>query len=102
MALSSPERGLLIDLLVYTLDIEPNEPAEESVEAAWGKAIERRIEDVRSGRVKTIPEGQVIDRLRARWRDATAAETARWFKELDEFGPEPFGDGKELPPAPKK
>jgi putative addiction module component (TIGR02574 family) len=84
LVLSSYERGGLIDLLIYTLDIEPNEPAEEGLEAAWQEQIGRRIEDVRSGRVKTIPGEQVLARLRERQRDATAADTARWFTKLDE------------------
>jgi putative addiction module component (TIGR02574 family) len=99
MALSSHERGLLIDLLIATLD---NEPAEEGVEAAWQEEIDRRIEDVRSGRVKTIPGEQVLARARARLRNATAADTARWLAKLDEFGSEPFGGENGLPPTPKK
>ena len=67
LALSTQDRGLLIDLLIATLD---NEPAEEGVEAAWKEEIERRIEDVRSGRVKMIPAEQVLARARARLRDA--------------------------------
>jgi putative addiction module component (TIGR02574 family) len=102
LALSSYERGVLIDLLIYTLDIEPNEPAEEGVEAAWQEEIERRIEDVRSGRVKTIPLERVLARLRERRRAATTAGTASWFKKLDELGPEPFGDEEGTKPRPKK
>src|SRR5450755_4531535 len=80
LALSSYERGVLIDPLTYTtLDIEPNETAEEGVEAAWDEEIKRRVDDIRSGQVKTIPGEQVL------------AESARWFEKLDEFGPEPFG-----------
>ena len=99
LALSSQDRGLLIDLLIATLD---NGPAEEGVEAAWKEEIERRIEDVRSGRVKMIPAEQVLARARARLRDAKAADIARWFAELDEFRSEPFGVENGLPPAPKK
>jgi putative addiction module component (TIGR02574 family) len=102
LALSSYEGGVLIDLLIYTLDIELNEPAEEGVEAAWQGEIERRIEDVRSGRVKTTPAEQVLARARARLLDATVADTARWLEKLDEFRSEPFGGEKELPPTPKK
>jgi putative addiction module component (TIGR02574 family) len=66
LALSTQERGLLIDRLVETLD---NDPAEEGVEAAWDEEIKRRVEDIRSGRVKTIPGGQLLGRLKARQRD---------------------------------
>jgi putative addiction module component (TIGR02574 family) len=57
LTLSTQERGLLIDRLIETLD---NEPAEEGVEAAWGEEIKRRVDDIRSGRVKTIPGEQVL------------------------------------------
>jgi putative addiction module component (TIGR02574 family) len=67
MALSCEERGLLIDRLMETLD---DGPAEAGAEAAWDEEIKRRVEDIRSGRVKTIPGEQVMDRLRARRRNA--------------------------------
>jgi putative addiction module component (TIGR02574 family) len=66
MALSTQERGLLIDRLIASLD---EEPAEEGVEAAWDEEIKRRVEDIRTGRVKTIPGEQVLGRLKARLRN---------------------------------
>ena len=69
LALSSEERGQLIDRLVESLD---DEPAEEGVEAAWDEEIKRRVDDIRSGRVKTIPGEQVLRRLKARLKDAKA------------------------------
>ena len=66
LTLSTQERGLLIDRLVETLD---NEPAEEGVEAAWDEEIKRRVDDIRSGRVTTIPGDQLLGRLKARQRD---------------------------------
>jgi putative addiction module component (TIGR02574 family) len=57
LALSAQERGLLIDRLVESLD---EGPAEEGVEAAWDDEIKRRVEDVRLGRVKTIPGEEVL------------------------------------------
>ena len=65
LALSSEERGLLIDRLVKSLD---DEPADEGVEAAWDEEIKRRVEDIRSRRVKTIPGQEVFARLKARRR----------------------------------
>ena len=67
LTLSTQERGLLIDRLVETLD---NEPAEAGVEAAWEEEIKRRMDDIRSGRVKTIPVERLRDRLSTRRRDA--------------------------------
>ncbi len=63
MRLSPHDRGLLIDRLVASLD---DEPAEEGVEAAWDAEIQRRVEDIRSGRVKTIPGEDVLARIKAR------------------------------------
>jgi putative addiction module component (TIGR02574 family) len=69
LALSSQDRGVLIGRLIDSLD---DDPAEEGVEAAWDEEIKRRIDDIRSGRVKTIPGEQVLGRLKARLRDAKA------------------------------
>jgi putative addiction module component (TIGR02574 family) len=66
LTLSTQERGLLIDRLVETLD---NEPAEEGVEAAWDEEIRRRVDDIRSVRVQTVPGEQVLGRLKARLRN---------------------------------
>ena len=52
LALSTQDRSLLINRLIASLD---EEPAEEGVEAAWDEEIKRRVEDIRTGRVKTIP-----------------------------------------------
>jgi putative addiction module component (TIGR02574 family) len=41
-------------LIDETIDHGPEEPADE-VEAAWGEEIARRIADIDSGRVRTIP-----------------------------------------------
>jgi putative addiction module component (TIGR02574 family) len=67
LALSVKERGLLIDRLVESLD---DEPAEEGVDEAWAEEIKRRVDDVRLGRVETIPGERLRERLNARRRDA--------------------------------
>lgn len=67
LALSTQDRGLLIDKLIASLD---EAPEEEGVEAAWDEEIKRRVDDIRSGRVRTIPGEQVLGRLKARQRDA--------------------------------
>ena len=60
LALPTQDRGLLLDRLIASLD---EEPAEEGVEAAWDQEIKRRVDDIRSGRVKTIPGEQVLQEL---------------------------------------
>jgi putative addiction module component (TIGR02574 family) len=67
LSLSTQERGLLIDRLIESLD---EGPAEEGVEAAWAEEIKRRVDDIRSGKVKTLPYEQVRRRLVGRLRDA--------------------------------
>jgi len=63
LALSTQERGLLIDRLIESLD---EGPAEEGVEQAWDEEIKRRVDDIRSGKVKMIPGEEVRRRLAAR------------------------------------
>ena len=66
LTLSTQDRGLLIDRLIESLD---EGPAEEGVEEAWAEEIKRRLDDIRSGKVKTIPGEQVLRRLTARRRN---------------------------------
>jgi putative addiction module component (TIGR02574 family) len=66
LALSTRDRGLLIDRLIASLD---EEPVEAGAEAAWGEEIKRRVDDVRSGRVKTLPGEQVLRELAEEFPD---------------------------------
>jgi putative addiction module component (TIGR02574 family) len=66
LTLSSQERGLLIDRLIESLD---DGPAEEGVEEAWAHEIKRRVDDVRSGKVKMIPGEQLLRRLAKEFPD---------------------------------
>ena len=65
LALSTQERGLLIDHLIESLD---EGPAEEGVEEAWDEEIKRRVDDIRSGKAKMIPGEQVLRELAKRVR----------------------------------
>jgi putative addiction module component (TIGR02574 family) len=67
LELSTQERGWLASRLIRSLD---DEPAEEGVEAAWEDEIKRRVEDIRSGRGKTIPGDQVLKELAEEFPDA--------------------------------
>jgi len=66
LALSTQERGLLIDHLIESLD---EGPAEEGVEEAWDQEIKRRVDDIRSGKVKMIPGEQVLRELAKEFPD---------------------------------
>jgi putative addiction module component (TIGR02574 family) len=66
LALSEEERGLVIARLNQSLG---EEPAEEEVEEAWATEIQQRVDDVRSGRVKTIPSEEVFRELEEEFPD---------------------------------
>jgi putative addiction module component (TIGR02574 family) len=66
LALPPEARAELADSLLESLDAEP---ADEGVEAAWSVEIQRRIEEIDSGKVKMIPYEEVR-RLAARLADA--------------------------------
>jgi putative addiction module component (TIGR02574 family) len=66
MQLSPHERGLLIDQLIESLD---EGPAEAGVEEAWAREIKRRVDDIRSGKVKMIPGEQVLRELAKEFPD---------------------------------
>jgi putative addiction module component (TIGR02574 family) len=48
------QRARVAEALLRSLDEEPPDDPDQ-VARAWGDEIERRVEEVRSGRVKTIP-----------------------------------------------
>jgi putative addiction module component (TIGR02574 family) len=58
---------LLIDRLVESLE---DEPADAGVEGDWAEEIKRRVDEIRSGKVKIIPGEQVDQWLSDRLRDA--------------------------------
>ena len=66
LALSVEDRGVIIDRLVESLDAGP---AEEGIEAAWSDEIKRRVEEIQSGKVRTIPGEQVFRELAEEFPD---------------------------------
>jgi putative addiction module component (TIGR02574 family) len=62
LRLSREERAHLAERLVVSL----NEDA--TVEQAWTEEIRRRVDELRSGAIQTIPGGQVFDELENRPR----------------------------------
>lgn len=62
LELKPEERAELASLLIESLD----EPAEEGVEAAWVKEIERRMAELDSGSAKTVPWDDVREKLHGR------------------------------------
>jgi len=62
--LPEEERAELAGFLLESLDGPHDDP--EAVEAAWKKEIARRIEDLDSGKAKTIPWEEVRQRVSAK------------------------------------
>jgi putative addiction module component (TIGR02574 family) len=60
LLLSNEDRARLADRLVESLDPEAGSP----IHAVWAKEAERRLEEVRSGKVKTIPGDEALARVR--------------------------------------
>lgn len=56
------DRALVVDGLLRTL----NTP-EAAIDSAWKKVAQRRLEEIRSGRVKLIPGDKVFERIRERF-----------------------------------
>lgn len=65
MSLSPEDRELLANSLFESLD----HPVDEGVEASWSEEIKHRVDDIRSGRVKTIPGEQVLRELAEEFPD---------------------------------
>lgn len=61
LSLPSDARALLADRLVESLD----PLTDDSVRDAWATEALRRLDDVRSGRVRTISRDDVLARVRA-------------------------------------
>ncbi|MCE9563421.1 MAG: addiction module protein [Planctomycetes bacterium] len=61
LQLTPADRAELAAQLLESLDSEIDDSASE----AWDKEIQQRIEDVRSGRVKTVPWSQARVQIRS-------------------------------------
>lgn len=64
LKLSATDRARLAERLIASLDPEPEEGAEE----AWAREIERRVEELRTGKVRTRPAEDVLREIRSKLR----------------------------------
>lgn len=62
LALPADERADLVDMLLASLPVEPE------IEAAWADELDRRLDEIESGRVKGVPAESVFADARARLR----------------------------------
>jgi putative addiction module component (TIGR02574 family) len=66
LSLPASDRVALTRILIHALDADVVEhPAD--VEAAWQAEVEKRLDEVLSGRVKTIPAAEVFAELRGKY-----------------------------------
>lgn len=66
LSLSLSDRSALTRILIQTLDPEPAEDATE-VQQAWQVEVEKRSDEILSGRIKGIPAEEVFAKLRAKY-----------------------------------
>ena len=62
LSLPNDRRAVLVDRLLNSLGL----PADEDVDRLWAEEAERRLGEIRSGRVETIPGDQVLAEIRNR------------------------------------
>jgi putative addiction module component (TIGR02574 family) len=56
------ERAIVVDSILRTLN-----PPDPNVDREWAQIAKKRLEELRSGRVKAIPGDQVFARVRERF-----------------------------------
>lgn len=59
MSLPVDIRSELIDKLLLSLN-----PAQKDIDQMWAEVAEKRVEEIKSGKVKTIPGEEVFDKIR--------------------------------------
>jgi len=66
LQLPTQDRAALAQVLLHSLETEPaDDPAE--VRREWEAEVERRVDQVLSGRVQEIPAEEALARLRAKY-----------------------------------
>ncbi len=62
--------SLPIDIKLELVDrlLESISPRRKEIDDAWSEEVERRIDEVESGKVKLIPLDEVREKFRARYR----------------------------------
>ena len=82
MQLSETERGVLVDRLVASLGDGEMSP---EIEAAWIEVAEKRLADLRSGRVIGIPGDEVMAELQdlSSARNEKTHQPGYWADRID-------------------
>jgi len=58
------QRAKLAHALIVSIDAGPD----KNVDAAWDAEIDRRVREIRTGKVKGVPAEEVFAKLRAKYR----------------------------------
>jgi putative addiction module component (TIGR02574 family) len=95
LALPTEARAALAGSLLESLDTEVDEDAE----AAWATEVNRRVAELDSGRVKTVPWAEVRRRLAARWCLRSRSKSTRWS--LTRLRPQRGGTATATRPQPR-
>ena len=66
LRLPTPERAALARMLIHSADAESAENLGE-VDSAWQAEVEKRVDEVLDGNVKSIPAAEVFSRLRKKY-----------------------------------
>jgi len=64
LSLPSHLRTILIDKLIESLNI----PIQKEIDELWAEEAEKRISDINSGKVKSIPGEEVFEEIRSRFK----------------------------------
>ena len=64
LSLPSHLRTELIDKLIESLNI----PIQKDIDELWAEEVEKRISDINSGKVKSIPGEEVFEEIRNRFK----------------------------------
>lgn len=75
LRLSEEDRAELVARLLESLDAAA--PADPGHDAAWTEVIDRRLEDIRDGRVELVDSAVVMARVRQAGATAAAARNKR-------------------------
>lgn len=67
LALPKKDRAHLVLLLVKSLDLQDEELEPNEWSKVWKIELDRRLEEIRSGKVKTVPADQVMRDLKAKY-----------------------------------
>lgn len=65
LALNQSEIAALVHRGIQELDHGDDSASQEEIDAAWRDELARRIDDIESGKVKTIPGDEVFTSVRA-------------------------------------